>query len=92
MSRFGGSDEERKANNPQGKVVAIWAEEVEVIAEKQWVSFAKKIERKNLKEKGASLSFSAIARKANDFIIEVYVEDGSKLVKKGWRNAMRGDK
>lgn len=50
-------------------------------------SYAKRIEKKNLKTKGISLSFSAIARRANCFVIEIM--DKTVIIRNGWRNAMK---
>ena len=52
----------------------------EMITQKQWDSYARRIERRKLKLNGCSLSAASISRRANCFIVDV---------RKGWREAMR---
>ncbi|MBE0427776.1 MAG: hypothetical protein IBX72_14170 [Nitrospirae bacterium] len=60
----------------------------EFVTFKRFDSYAKRIERKNFKRYGHSLSFSAIARRANDFIVEIQSDRKGMLIRKGWRQAM----
>ncbi len=59
----------------------------EYVTDKQWCMCAKRIEKKNLKRHGKSLTFTGIARKANDFIIEI--QEDCMIVRQGWREAMK---
>jgi len=59
---------------------------------KQWENYAKRIERKNLREKGTSLTFSSIERRAYPYVVEVRPDQKVMLVKVGWREAMRNAK
>jgi len=61
----------------------------EAVTYKQWDSYAKKIERKNLKESGESLTFSSIAQKASNYIVESQPDNKIIIAKKGWREAMK---
>ena len=63
--------------------------ETEVITYRRWDSYAKRIERKKLKERGKSLTFTGIERRANDYIVEVRPDEKTMVVKKGWREAMK---
>lgn len=59
----------------------------EFISSITFENYAKRIEKKNLKENGESLTFTGIARKANNFIIEII--DNDYKIKIGWREAMK---
>jgi len=60
----------------------------EMITEKQFDSYARRIERRNLKLRGRSLTALSISRRANCFIVDIR-NDGTLLVRDGWREAMR---
>lgn len=60
----------------------------EYINSKQWQSYAKRVERANMKANGQSLTFGGIASRANQFIVELRGE-GTMVVRKGWREAMK---
>jgi len=62
---------------------------VDVITYAMWENYAKRVERKNLREKGESLTFTGITRRAKNHIIELMPEDEYMIVKKGWRETMR---
>lgn len=62
----------------------------EAITKKQWENYGRRIEKKNLREKAESLTFTAICRKAYNFIIETHTDNDIMIVKKGWRKAMKG--
>lgn len=64
--------------------------ETEYVTSCQWESYARRIENKNLKETGTSLTATGIARRAYSHIIET--DRGIMLVKKGWREAMEEKK
>ena len=57
------------------------------IAIRQWDSYARRIERRHLRQYGASLSSTAIARRASAFIVEIQTE--RMLVRAGWRQTMQ---
>ncbi len=61
----------------------------EYITYQQWENYAKRIERKNLREKGTSLSFSGIAMRANKHIICIEHDTNILIVKPGWRKRMK---
>lgn len=63
--------------------------ETEVVTHRQWDSYAARIERKNLKEHGHSLSRASIAYRANAYIIEI--REDTMIVRTGWREAMRNE-
>ena len=63
--------------------------EHEVVTWKQWESYAKRIEKRNLKAHGISISFSGIERYARHHIVEEYTDQKASLVKKGWRDTMK---
>jgi hypothetical protein len=54
---------------------------------RQWDSYARRIERRHLRQYGTSLASTAIARRASACIIEIQTE--RMLVHAGWRQAMR---
>ena len=58
----------------------------EYVSHNVWNNYAKQIERENMKQSGGSLTYTAIARRASGFIVEV--RDDGMLVKPGWREAM----
>ena len=62
--------------------------ETEFISGRQWDSYARRIERANIKATGQSITFTGIARRAQSFIIEM-LENDTMLVHKGWREAMK---
>jgi hypothetical protein len=57
------------------------------IAIRQWDSYARRIERRTLRQYGASWSSTAIARRASAFIVEIQAE--RIRVRAGWRQAMQ---
>lgn len=63
--------------------------ETEVVTRRQWDNYAARIERKNLKERGHSLTRTAIAYRANSYIIEI--REDTMIVRTGWREAMRNE-
>jgi TFIIF-interacting CTD phosphatase-like protein len=63
----------------------------EYVTYKQFDSMAKRIEKKNLKQYGRSLSFSGIARRAYSYIVELQDDHKCMIVKEGWREAMKKD-
>ena len=63
----------------------------EYIGKKQWDSYARRIEKRNLKTCGKSLMASGIARRARKYIIELRLDTNSMVVRKGWRKAMQDD-
>lgn len=63
--------------------------ETEVIKDSTFTNYAKRIERENLREFGSSLSFSGIAHRASLMVKEVRPDEGTLIVYKGWRDAMR---
>lgn len=60
--------------------------EKEWITPKQWESYARRVEKKRLKEAGKSMTAGSIARQANHCICEV--QANLMIVRKGWRQAM----
>lgn len=62
--------------------------QTETVTHRQWDNYARRIEKKNLREKGRSLTYSAIARRANDHILEL-LDDKTMLVTPGWREKMK---
>jgi len=61
----------------------------EYVTSKQWESYAKRLERKNLKENGRSLTFIGIASGANGHIVEIQSDNGLMIVSSGWRESMK---
>ena len=61
--------------------------DTEWIAIRQWDSYARRMERRHLRRYGASLSSTAIARRANAFIVEIQTE--RIRVRTGWRETMQ---
>ncbi len=61
--------------------------DTEWIAIGQWHSYARRIERRHLRQYGTSLASTAIARRASPFIVEI--QTARLLVRAGWRQAMR---
>jgi len=59
----------------------------EWIAIRQWDSYARRIERRHLRQYGTSLASTAIARRASAFIVEI--QTARMLVRAGWRQAMQ---
>ena len=57
------------------------------ISIRQWHSYARRIERRNVRQYGASLSSTAIARRASASIVEIQTE--RMRVRSGWRQAMQ---
>ena len=57
------------------------------IAIRQWDSYARRIERRHLRQEGRSWSSTAIARRASGFIVEIQSE--RIRVRSGWRQAMQ---
>ena len=62
---------------------------LEFVTDKQWLGVARRLEKKNLKKVGESLTYTGIARAANYFIVETQSDRGGMLVEKGWREAMQ---
>jgi hypothetical protein len=61
--------------------------DTEWISIRQWHSYARRIERRNMRQCGASLSATAIARRASAAIVEIQTE--RMRVRAGWRQAMQ---
>ncbi len=61
--------------------------ETEFITHRQWDNYAKRIEKRNLRQHGSSLTFTGISRRASGFIREIRAE--GMIVYKGWREAMK---
>src|SRR5713226_8696895 len=57
------------------------------ISIRQWHSYARRIERRHLRQEGASWSATAIARRASACIVEIQSE--RIRVHSGWRQAMQ---
>ena len=62
-----------------------------IITYDQWSRAAKRAEKKNLKEKGESLSWVSISSKCNNYILEVQPDRRViiMIVKEGWREALK---
>jgi len=83
-----------EAKTPSGKFAGLYREDdllpiTETVTFAQWDNYAKRIERKNLRECGRSLTFSGIANRANRFVIDIQPDHKVMIVKKGWREAMK---
>lgn len=63
--------------------------QTEFVTDRQWDSYATRIEQSNLKQLGRSVTRSGIARRAQSFIVEIQPDRRGMIVKKGWRKAMR---
>ncbi len=64
----------------------------EYISNTKLDSYARRLEKKNLREKGRSLCATGISRAANPFIIEIRDSHNDKctvVIKEGWREAMK---
>ncbi len=64
---------------------------IEFVTDRQWDGCALRIERKNRREHGQSLTCTAISSRAHDHIVEIRSDQGGMLVRKGWRAAMKQD-
>lgn len=63
--------------------------ETEMITGRQWDSYARRIERRNLKTDGVSLSAGSIKMRVRGYIVDIRLGEQTMLVRKGWRAAMR---
>jgi hypothetical protein len=63
--------------------------ETEFVTNRQWDGLAARLQNKNLKANGTSLSATSIAAEANSYIIELQYDRGGMIVKVGWRDVMR---
>jgi hypothetical protein len=61
--------------------------DTEFITHRQWDNYAKRIEKRNLRQHGSSLTFTGISRRASGFIVEIRAE--GMIVYKGWRETMK---
>lgn len=61
--------------------------DTEFITHRQWDNYAKRIEKRNLRQHGSSLTFTGIARRESGFIREIRAE--GMVVYNGWREAMK---
>lgn len=61
----------------------------EFVTNRQWNSYACRIQNANLKKYGTSLSATGIARRASIFIIDIQNDRDGMIVKTGWREAMK---
>lgn len=61
--------------------------DTESVTHHQWDNYAKRLEKKNLREFGTSPTFTTISRKVNKFTVDIR-EEGI-IVHKGWRQAMK---
>ena len=61
--------------------------ETEFITHRQWDNYAKRIEKRNLRQHRSSLTFTGISRRASGFIREIRAE--GMVVYNGWREAMK---
>ena len=57
------------------------------ISSRQWKSYAKRLERKNLKQSGKSLSWGSIMDRANKHIVEIH--DEWLTVTGNWKATMK---
>ena len=57
------------------------------IAIRQWHSYARRLERRHLRQEGMSWSSTTIARRASAYIVEFQTE--RIRVRAGWRQAMQ---
>jgi hypothetical protein len=64
----------------------------EFVTFKAWESYAKRLERANLKRDGRSLTWSSIASRANACVLDVQADRGGMLVRPGWRAVMEGQR
>jgi len=65
------------------------SEETEFVTNRQWDGLARRLERRNLKERQTSLSALAISNAANKYIVEIQSDRDGMIVRAGWRDAMR---
>jgi hypothetical protein len=63
--------------------------DIEYISRKQWFSYARRIEKRNLKETGRSLTYTGIQQRARSFVVSIQIDTDTMIVKKGWRDAMK---
>ena len=61
--------------------------DTEWISIRQWNSYARRIERRRLRQYGMSWSSTTIARRASAYIVEIQTE--RIRVRTGWRQAMQ---
>ena len=63
----------------------------EFVTNRQWDSCVSRIVNKNFKDRGHSLTRSAISRRANSFIVDIRDDQKGMIVKVGWKDAMKGE-
>lgn len=61
--------------------------QTEYVTHRQWDSCSRRIEKKNLREMGRSLTFTGISRRANNYIVEIQTD--GMIVRPEWREAMK---
>lgn len=74
----------------QEKLQELTEPETEGVTNRQWDAYARRIENANMKAEGHSLTASSIARRANSFVVDIRSDTNTMIVKKGWREAMKG--
>ena len=62
---------------------------VETVTRKQFYAYAKRLERIRMKADGRSLTYTAIARAAQDCILEVQDSGELLIVSDDWRDQMK---
>ena len=63
--------------------------DTEFVTDRQWDNYARRIEKRNLRLYGHSLTFTGIARRANAFIVDIRSDQKGMIVLVGWREAMK---
>lgn len=65
--------------------------ETEFVTNRQWDGLARRIFKKNIKDRGQSQSEASISRRANTYIIDIQTDRKGLIVKVGWREAMNSE-
>ena len=62
---------------------------IETVNDNAVERYAKSLERRMIKQCGCSLTFGAIARASNPFVIEIRPDQKIMIMREGWREAMQ---
>ena len=62
---------------------------VEFVTNRQWDSYARRIEKANVRKYGHSITQSGIASRANKLIVDIQSDKNGMLVQIGWKDLMK---
>lgn len=89
MSAFSDIDASNQQTAQERRDLRERTVKTEYVTDRMWYGYAKRLERKNLRERGRSLTYSGIAARASEFVIELRGEAEPMFVRHGWREAMK---